>query len=102
MNNYACTCHLQPKPWSEEEMKSLVSYIRFREHSVSWPASKNSKLWESAAEFVHGCTTGTTKRTGNLHGLYVKLLIVLLDVKMFNLNMSNFCDHDVCMCTINT
>ena len=73
---YACAGHLQPKQWSEEETKSLVSYIRFREHSVSWPASKNSKLWESAAEFVHGCTTGTTKRTGN-YDLYVKLFDVM-------------------------
>ena len=57
--------NVQVKVWTEEETKSLVNYIRCQGYSEAWPvSSKNTKLWESAADFLDRCTAGTSRRTG--------------------------------------
>lgn len=58
---------VMPKVWSEEEVKALVNYLRCRGQSESWPATKNTQFWSSAATFIANTTHSldSTVRTGS-------------------------------------
>ena len=45
-------------------MKALVNYLMCRGLSKTWPASKNSEFWASAASFIADCRSVNYKRTG--------------------------------------
>ena len=51
-------------PWSEEEVKGLVNYVRCRGFSHTWPAIKQSEFWVCAATFVSNCVPDHSERTG--------------------------------------
>jgi hypothetical protein len=39
-------------PWSDDELKALVSYVRMRGHTGRWPGTKSHEFWKNAADFV--------------------------------------------------
>ena len=51
-------------PWSEDEVKVLVKYVRCKGFSSSWPAVKQSEFWESSAAFIASCVLDHSRRTG--------------------------------------
>ena len=54
-------------PWSDDEIKALVSYVRMRGHTERWPGTKSHDFWTSAADFVLQCNPNSNRRSGMLY-----------------------------------
>ena len=50
--------------WSTEEVKALVEFILLNSTGNTWPAIKNMRYWDAAAEFVFHRADSSLKRTG--------------------------------------
>ena len=50
--------------WSTEEVKGLVEFILLNSTGNTWPAIKNMRYWDAAAEFVFHRADSSLKRTG--------------------------------------
>lgn len=50
--------------WTEEENKALLEFILLHKPEDKWPATKCTRFWGSAADYVMMRGKGTAKRTG--------------------------------------
>ena len=50
--------------WSAEEVKTLVEFVLFNCTGNTWPAIKNMRYRDAAAEFVFHRADRSLKRTG--------------------------------------
>ena len=54
--------------WNEAEVKGLVDNLRCRGFEKSWPTTKSTEFWESAATFIASCIQDHSVRSGKKSG----------------------------------
>ena len=66
LNLYVQSGAKDKQPWMEDEVKALVSYLRFRGYDKDWAVGKIDDLWKEAPNFITNCVTSSKERSGKI------------------------------------